>query len=392
MGTKQEYFDFLRNIYFFRDLSDDAVTEIAAMCTEEEFGPDEVIFFENANAEKFYVVMSGQVEVWKDYQRDDADLLAVHGKGHLFGEMALVDDLPRSATVKARTHVRVLFLARNEFAQVLEKNPRVAISIVRSLSAMVRTSNESFVEDLRRRNEKLEEAYAELKAAQNELLRAERFSNLGKFSSMILHDIRNPISILKGYGEMISMHHTDAERVRKYAQNIVREAERINHFAGELLDYSRGEIRLNMNIASPDNLIENLRTYIGDSYASREITIESDVRYREPVILDEERMLRVLINLADNARKAMRRSGVLSILVERRGDALAFEISDNGEGMSDDVRERIFEPFYSSAKDGGTGLGMLVVKNIVEAHDGDLDVESTVGVGTKVTIRLPVRS
>ncbi len=387
-----DYFTFLRDAYFFKDLSDEELRRIEGFCKEDRFGPGEVIFRENSPAERFFIVLDGMVEVWKDYSAPHPDLLAVHGQGHLFGEMALIDDLPRSATVVAKTETRVLYLFRQEFERILHENASISMSILRSLSAMVRKSNESFVEDLRRQNRELETAYLELKSAQQELLQAERFSNLGKFSSMILHDIRNPISIVKSYGEMLQMFADDTEKVRGYATNVIRESERLNRIASEFLDYSRGEIRLDMQIASVDQVIEQVIECVGESLASRHIEVVVNNSIHEPVLLDQERIVRVLVNLVDNARKAMRRGGTLTITVERLESLAKISVADTGEGMTEGTRERMFEPFYSSSEDGGTGLGMVIVKNVVEAHRGTLQVESEEGRGTTVTITLPLRS
>ncbi len=387
-----DYYTFLRQAYFFQDLTEEEVRVIAELANEESFRAGEVIFRETSRAEKFYIVREGQVEVWKDFDDAKRDLLAVHGEGHLFGEMALIDDLPRSATIVARTNVRVIYLLREAFISVLKNNSNVALSLLRSLSAMVRKSNDSFVEDLRRQNVELEAANRQLREAQEELLRAERLSNLGKFSSLILHDIRNPISIVKSYGEMIVMTANDAEKTREHASKIIREADRLNFIASELLDYSRGEIRLNMSVVLLSGFFEKLRGYLADRYASRNLQMNFTTEEVGPVIFDEERLLRVMINLAENARKAMTNGGVLSIHAAREGATLNFAVTDNGEGMSTEVLQMIFEPFFSSSKNGGTGLGMVIVKNIVEAHHGSLDVSSTPGVGTTVKIRLPHRA
>ncbi|MFW5783958.1 MAG: cyclic nucleotide-binding domain-containing protein, partial [Spirochaetota bacterium] len=135
-----EYFGFLRDVYFFNDLSDDEVQSIESLCKRDRFERGQIIFRENAPAERFFIVLDGMVEVWKDYASPSPDLLAVHGRGHLFGEMALIDDLPRSATVVAKTDTQVLYLFREEFDRVLRENTGVALSILRSLSAMVRKS------------------------------------------------------------------------------------------------------------------------------------------------------------------------------------------------------------------------------------------------------------
>lgn len=335
--------------------------------------------------------MEGEVEVWKSYGRDDADMLAVHGKGHLFGEMALIDNLPRSATVKARDNVVLLQIKEQDFGRMIREKTTVAFSIIRSLSAMVRKSNETFLEDLKAKNEKLETANRNLKEAQEELIRQERFSNLGKFSSMILHDLKNPIAIIKAYTEMLSGDKSLPEKTHKYLSNINNEVERLNNLAGELLDYSRGDIRLNMNIVNIDDFIAKLKTSIESRFSNKNIKIKLENSCSTPVLFDYERFLRVMMNLAENARKAIGKEGCFCITVSEKDSFITFIVQDDGEGMDKETMKHIFEPFYSSSKRGGTGLGMVIVKNVVEAHDGHMEVESSPGNGTKITITIPVK-
>ncbi|MFP4430760.1 MAG: ATP-binding protein [Spirochaetota bacterium] len=388
-----DHFEFLRNVYFFRDLKDHEIQRIAELCEETEFRPGDIIVQEGTPGDKFFIVLSGQVEVWQSYDKGTGDLLAVHGPGHLFGEMALVDEEPRSASVVARTAGHMLFLTREQFHEVLTESPSVALSVTRSLSAMVRKSNQSYVERLRSRNRQLEEAYRNLQEAQEELLRAERLSNLGKFSSMILHDIRNPLSILRGYGELIQVRPENEKLVAKYAQNIVRESDRLNDLASELLDYSRGEIRLDVSVVSLSSLLKDLEERVRERLRSKGITLEIRNDVEELVLLDHNRLLRVLANLVDNARKAMPRGGKIALEVSHGSSGwFRLKVADTGEGMKKEVLERIFEPFYSSSREAGTGLGMVIVKQIVEAHEGSIVVESEPRKGTTVLITLPLKN
>ncbi len=386
----ENYFDFLRNVYFFKELSEDDIRKIQSVCHEEVFENGAIIFKEGSSADRFYIVMDGSVEVWKDYDSSERDLLAIHGTGKLFGEMALIDDLPRSATVVSRGKTHILYIDREDFHRIITENSSIAISIMKSVSLMVRKSNETFVEGLREKNRKLEIAYRELKDAQEELIKAERLSALGKFSSLILHDIRNPLSILKGYAEMILLHPGDVERVKKSADRIIGEANRLNSLVSELLDFSRGEIRLNISIVNLEEFIEGVVRDISERFKSQGIEIVTAVEYSGPVMIDAERMYRVLMNLADNSRKAMPNGGLFTIAVKRSNDYLVMEISDTGIGMDEEVKKRIFEPFFSHSDAGGTGLGMAIVKSIVEAHKGNVRVESKKGSGTKFFVELPL--
>jgi signal transduction histidine kinase len=317
-------------------------------------------------------------------------MLAVHSTGHLFGEMALIDDLPRSATVIARDATRLLSVGREDFHRIISENSAVALSVMRSVSSMVRLSNESFVNNLRRRNNELVRANRELKKTQEKLLHAERLSLLGKFSSLILHDIRNPISILRGFAEMIAMHSGEPEVIRRYVGKIMSEADRLNRIAGELLDYSRGEIALTMSIVNIQELVSKVVEIIQERFTSKGIEIRTDVKYPGPVIIDNERILRVLLNLADNSRKAMPNGGVFTIAVSHGEKRLIFDVSDTGVGMDKEVQKRLFEPYYTRGAEGGTGLGMTIVKNIIDAHEGSLTFTSRKNEGTAFRVSIPI--
>lgn len=385
------FFDFLRGIKFFEELSDTDILSISKYCTSKVIGPGLILFNEGDPADKFYIIMSGEVEVWKAYGTDDEDMLAIHGHGKLFGEMALIDNLPRSATVKTKTHARLLQIGEHNFQNMIRENSSVAFSIVRSLSSMVRKSNETFLEDLKERNIELEKANSDLKIAHEELIKKERLSNLGKFSSMILHDIRNPISTVKAYTELLLLDSEVPEKTRKYISNIKFETERINNLASELLDYSRGDIRLEMKIINISDFLSALESSIQRRFSSGNIKIIIENDFTDHAVFDYERMIRVMMNLAENARKALSGKGVFSITVQKNGNSLQFLVKDNGEGMSEDIQKHIFEPFYSSSRGGGTGLGMVIVKNIVEAHEGELTIVSSTGQGTEIKIDLPLR-
>jgi signal transduction histidine kinase len=384
------FFQFLKGTEFCRDMPDEGVRAIVHYCHDGNFEQNQLVFYENDDADRVFIIISGEVEVWKAYGTPDADILAVLGAGHIFGEMALIDQLPRSATVIARTYTRVLYIKEKGFRKIITENSAVALSIVRSLSAMVRRSNENFLEDLKIRNRELEKAYQDLKTAQHALLRRERLSNLGKFSAMILHDIRNPVSTVKAYLDILLLMRDELpEKANKHLAIVRLEMDRLNSIANELLDYSRDDIRLSMNIIDLRQFMNRVKEVIKRRFNSKKIELHLENRYEGMAVFDQERMFRALYNLCDNACKAMASSGRFSIIIQKEDNDLVFLLDDTGEGMSAEVLEHIFEPFYSSFGQGGTGLGMLIVKNIVEAHDGTLNIDSTPGKGTHIRIAIP---
>jgi signal transduction histidine kinase len=384
-----DYMAFLKGVGFFKHLSENDIHKINQVCKEVRFNDEEIVFVEGSLAERFYIVIEGEVEVWKDYYSEKRDLLAVHGKGQMFGEMALLDGLPRSATVISRAMTRLLYIDRADFNRMVIENSSISLSIAQSVSSLIRKSNEHFVENLRQRNIQLEKSNQELKAAQEELLRSARLSAVGKFSSIILHDIRNPLCVLRGYAELIRERPHETKAVVGRAEKIIKEANRINELANELLDYTHGEIKLDSAVVDVQDFLLSFIQQISDSFKDQGIDVKSEIAGGILAIMDRRRMLRVLHNLAANAKKAMIDGGTLTIRTSRKGNYLRIDVSDTGIGMSPRTQKQIFEPFFSSFQQGGTGLGMTIVKNIVEAHQGYIRLESKEHEGTQISVYLP---
>ena len=386
----KDLFSVLKKVYFFKDLPQAQIKKIQQVCHQIEYQPKQIIFEEGSQADRFYIVAEGAVEVWKDYRLPEKDLLAVHERGHLFGEMALIDELPRSATVVAKEPTRLFYIDRDDFHAIIQNNSEIAISILKSVTDMVRSSNEYFVENLRERARELEKTNQALQEAQEELLRKDRLSTLGKFSSLILHDIRNPLSILRSMAEMIILNSTETGRVERNARRIITEADRLNQIASEMLDFSRGEIRLNMSIVDLESFFNRLLEAVEEKLQARDIKIVTEIKFTQPIIMDEQRMFRVFYNLVDNARKAMPQGGTFTIRAFKADQTLKVEVSDTGVGMDRTVQRKIFDPFFSYSDEGGTGLGMSIVKSVIEAHNGTLFVISKPNGGTTFRVTLPL--
>jgi len=390
-------FPFLRGATLFKGLTDDEIRLVSASCDEEVRGPGDVIFVEGSAADRFFIVMEGLVEVWRNYREPKPTFLAVHGPGRFFGEMALIDELPRSATVVAKEKSRLLYLNRGEFRKLIAEHSSIALSVMTGISSMVRHSNDIYVQGLRKRNAELEQAYAQLESAQSDLLRSERLSTLGRFSSLILHDIRNPLSILKGQLQLMQLKFSEGacetEKLKRHVASCLTEVVRLERLASEFLDYSRGEIRLDMAVTRPSELFSRVEEALADRLGVSGIRMEKDASYDEHIILDAERAFRALLNVTDNARKAMAgKGGTIVLKSYLESGCIVLETVDSGEGMSQEALSHVFEPFYSASSQGGTGLGMLIVKNIVEAHGGKVRIGSKPGVGTRVLLYFPLRS
>lgn len=380
---------FLKNIYFFHAMPEESLEKIAALCTEHAYSRGDILFFEDMVGDSFFIILEGELEIWKRYGSADAILLGVSSAGQPLGEMSLIDERPRSATVRARTPVRVYRINAKDFTTLLSTDTAMCLALLKAVTMMVRRSNEYHMLDLDKQNRELMNAYAELKAVQDELVRRERLSVIGKFSSLILHDIRNPLSALKSRIELLLENHKDTQYCSSAVESIRQDISRMETLAAEFLDYGRGEIQLDMGITHLDAFFDRFSAAVSNTLHESAVVLHLESNMEKPVIMDEHRMLRVLINAAENACSAMKKGGDLFVSASQKDDSLVLAITDTGIGMTKNVLNNIFEPFYS-ASPGGTGLGMLIIKSIVEAHKGTVQVESEEGAGTTVIIQVPV--
>jgi two-component system sensor histidine kinase HydH len=229
----------------------------------------------------------------------------------------------------------------------------------------------------------------EVRRLQDQVRRNERLSALGNLAAGVAHEIRNPLSAIKGFATYLSGKVQGQDR--EAARAMVQETDRLNRVVSELLEFARpGEVTLRE--ADLTEVADRaLRLARGDVTA-RDIEVEFERDTTLPRIpLDPERMTQVLLNLILNAVQAMEPGGRLRLScgVDEEGRKLALRVEDSGHGMTPDVIRDIFNPYFTT-KSTGTGLGLAIVHRIVEAHDGEVKVESEPGRGTAFTILLPL--
>jgi signal transduction histidine kinase len=379
----------IKQTSLFESLSEEDFQQIAEVATVSEFKPGDIIFEENAGADAFYIIAEGEVEILKLSRDGRQEILAVKKDGDVFGEMAVIDDLPRSATIRAKNDLKLLKLSKNLFTELLKNFSHISLEIARNICSTVRNTNSNYIGDLEIRNKQLQIAYSKLKKTQAELIRAEKMSVVGKFSSLIIHDIKNPLSNIRAYAELISMTASDHEKAEKSSQVIMKEVDRLTRMAEELLEFARGEINLNKTPVNLSSLTESLIDTIKEDFKKKNVQIVFKERMNSVVMLDAEKMKRVFFNLISNAADACLGEGRILIKVVDDGKWVNWSFQDNGIGMDQETLNQIFEPFFTRGKKKGTGLGMAIVKGIIESHNGIIKAFSKKDTGTKFTILLP---
>ena len=219
--------------------------------------------------------------------------------------------------------------------------------------------------------------------------RAEHLASIGRMAATVAHEIRNPLSSIRGLAQYF-VANTDDPEEETYAQTIVAESDRLDTVVSELLDYAR-PLQLNLEETVITTLFEDTIGAISREAEENGIEMEQDVSPDIPVTqVDRDRFLQVLLNLTQNSIAAMPDGGKLTLranwIKELRSILLVVE--DTGAGISQEDMPRLFEPFFTT-RTHGTGLGLAVVRKIVDAHNGKIDVESEKGKGTRVKLAIP---
>lgn len=246
-------------------------------------------------------------------------------------------------------------------------------------------------------NEELASSLNILKETQQKLIEAEKFSALGRITAYITHEIRNPLTAVGGFARRLKKKLADGSQERAYASMIIQEASRLEKILLDTLIYGKAhDLQLTRN--NINSLVSSTITLYRD--LCREQNVLLDLRLMPdipPGRINPEQLRQALDSLIINSIQAMPDGGNLSIstgLQERQDTIfLTVRVSDTGGGMSPETMDYIFEPFYSTKKIGpGTGLGLPIVKKIVEEHQGFIEIESHPGEGTCVILFLPYQS
>ncbi|MDD5170274.1 MAG: ATP-binding protein [Syntrophales bacterium] len=229
----------------------------------------------------------------------------------------------------------------------------------------------------------------EMQALRKEVLRSQRLAALGNLAAGVAHEIRNPLSSIKGFATYFKERYRDIPEDKKIAEIMVSEVERLNRVISQLLEFAR-PMTLNRRRSSLAYLISHTIGLMEDQARKAGIVLQADEIADAELFVDPDKIKQVFLNLFLNAVAAMEGGGTLRIATARADSGrIAVIISDTGGGIKKEDLNRIFDPYFTT-KASGTGLGLPIALKIMEAHDGEIRIESEQGKGTTVTLTLPL--
>lgn len=228
----------------------------------------------------------------------------------------------------------------------------------------------------------------EIRAMEEALNRSRRHAALGRMATGIAHEIRNPLGTLKGFAQYFARSSQDDKQSREYAELMIGEVDRLNRTVSALLQFSRPRDPERVPVEFPP-LARKALTFVQAEADSQQIILDLDQRDTELSLhADPDLLQQVLLNLLQNSLAATAVGGRITLGMQSGDRSVQFWVEDSGEGLSSEEQGKMFDPFYTTRKEG-TGLGLAVVQQIIEQHGGRIEVASAPGQGTRITVILP---
>jgi len=372
----------------FPGIKPDEVEQLIANSRISNYQAGAVLCRENAVEETFYMILDGEVEVTKLINDTEARLLKVLRAGEFFGEMALIHNAPRAATVTASSDLVVLELDKAAFERVLRESTSIALAMVREISRRLRQNDELAIEDLRLRAGELAEAYQKL--AEVDVARREFLTN-------VAHELRTPLMAASGYLQLLQKKMVDGPKLDEAVDAVARNVGQIVTLVNDVLFLQ--EIELVLPEFQPVELGTIVRE-VADRYTRKaeaqkvrlDVKVSRDI---PPIPGDPKSLERAVAALVDNAIKFSPRGGDVEINLQARRGTLRLEVRDEGIGIAPEALSRIFDRFYHLEKSGddlfgGLGLGLAITRQVIQQHQGELQVESKPGKGSTFSMIFPL--
>lgn len=293
------------------------------------------------------------------------------GPGEVFGEMAVIEQRPRSATATALQETEVYFVPREEMLALFNRSPKLAFSLLQLISHRLREFNQLHL---------------------REMVQAESLALIGRFAQSIVHDLKNPLSIIGLSAELFDMPNISPEIRAKTQFRIRRQVARINDLVSDILIFTERK-RTDVGRQPADYralvlaLMEDLRTEAD----LKSVQIEMPALPPEVLVaFDPRRLSRVFHNLVHNATDVMLNGGKIFLRFQVTDQEIITEIEDTGPGIAPEIGDKLFQAFATFGKSHGTGLGLSICKKIIEDHQGRIWVRSEPERGAIFCFALPL--
>ncbi len=368
----------------FAGLADDELREMASLMRLCTYPSGHILCHEGAHEYIFYIIADGEAVITKRIGDDEGErILRTAGKGDLVGEMSLIQNAPRAATVCATTEIAVLEMEKKDFEAMLGRSPLMALDIIRITLDRMRANDQLAILDLQRTNKILRQL------DRNKL----------EFIQVAAHELRTPLTVLKGYVNLLKSFTGIKEDLTtsEVVDGIIKGSDRMHEVVNMMLDVSRIDSETLKVIASPlliKGIIVDVIKKLSDATEERKIQIIFEYDENTPIIYaDPSLVQKAIYHLIVNAIKYTPDGGMVTVrthpvLMEDNIPGVEISVKDTGIGLDHEHHDLVFEKFYqvggvaihssgkTAFKGGGPGLGLAIARGVVKSHSGKIWVES----------------
>jgi signal transduction histidine kinase len=361
----------LESSRLFGHLPTPELKKLQEVTQELKFASGQQIFKEGDPGDGMYVLKTGEVQISAVMSHGERHVFSRVLPGDVFGEMAVLDNQPRSATASAQGDTTVYFVPREQLVKMLKDSPDLSLTLIQEISGRLREFNRQYLRTV---------------------LQAERMALVGRFASSIVHDLKNPLTIISIAADLACAANSTAERRKVAQERIGKQVERITNLVNDILEFTRG---------TPSNVALTQMDY---ALFVNEVVVEfqPEVELKSVVIefenpppaakvrLNPNRLSRVFYNLVHNALDVMPQGGKIKLRFKVSHDEITTEVEDTGPGIAPEIADRLFEAFATFGKPRGTGLGLSISQRIIEEHQGKISARNQPGGGAVFSFTLPL--
>jgi signal transduction histidine kinase len=368
----------------FKGLEDSELEEVAALTEFRTYPPNHVLCLEGAYQDMLYIIADGRIVIsQKMLDGDEERIVRVGGKGDVVGEMALIQNAPRAATVRTTTECTVLEMEKQDFETILSRSPRMAIDLIRITLDRIRENDQRTIADLQKTNKILRQL------DRNKL----------EFIQIAAHELRTPLTVLNGYVNLMrSLPETQTSSgLSEVTEGILKGTNRMHKVVNMMLDLTRignESLKVASEPVPLQRIIADLVRDLEVAAAERQIQLKVTHAEGTPEIKGDPTLIhKALYQLMVNAIKYTPDGGKIHIttrptVMDDGSPSLEIAVRDLGIGVDAEHHELIFEKFYqvgevalhssgkTTFKGGGPGLGLALVRGVARAHGGKVWVES----------------
>lgn len=352
---------------------------IAATTGRKFIGPEEAPF-----AESFidHQVLGGEMIYMEDVRNDER---------FRYREEAItagVVSMLCAPLISRRTIIGTIRLYTDEQREFALAERKMLLAVAGQAATAIQ--NARLYRQVEKKNRELLASNDALRRTQKELVKNERLAALGEMAATVAHEIRNPLTSIRGFAQRIARRYGEGdERLSDYTGVIMEEVDRLNKFIKEVLDFAR-HVKPSFERISANAILSDIINLMKDELSDNSVMVVSDLdmNLRETV-MDSSLIKQMLLNVLQNARQAVGSKGVIMIKTQNSGPYVRIRITDNGPGIPRESLHKIWSPFFTT-KTQGTGLGLSLAQRIIDDHHGKIFIRSRVAYGTIVDIFLPV--